>query len=314
MPAAIYAGSFDPWSYGHQYVLSASREIFEEIHIVAAVNPIKQGTLSPEARGRAIAHAIDPYVDWWKLQPPFRLGRGVLVVPYTGLVVDYAREHNIRHLIRGLRSTSDFEAEFNLYFSNYAIEESVQTWCVMCPPWLLHCSSTFVRSTVGCANVDFVGTTFLIQCILLDRPRALGRILDVIVALSKHRFEHQRADLSQRELNSALQSVFVSLIESDSGVNLEYENVATFHLNRFLDTNRDRVCADVERGGYPEDDVHTLWAILTHSLAETTSTPGSYDIMCASWLARLESTLGKAAIPLFDVIRVKVLLGEMAQS
>lgn len=311
MPAAIYAGSFDPWSYGHQYVLDASLEIFREVHVVAAVNPLKQGTLSPEVRARSIAHAIDPFEDWWKLQPPFRVGEKTIVAPFTGLVADYAREHEIKHLIRGLRSTSDFEAEFNLYFSNYAIDRGVQTWCVMCPPPLLHCSSTFVRSTVGCANVDFVGTSFLIQCILLDKPRSLGRILDLIVAMSKHRFDRQRADLTRRDLNSALQRLFVKLIDDDCGANPEYDSTATVHLNRFLERSRADVRAAVARSGYPEREVHLLWAILLHALAETTSTQETYDIMSSNWLARMETSLGKSEIPLLDVILVKQLLREV---
>ena len=134
MSSAIYAGSFDPWSVGHEAVLRAALEVFSEVHVLVAVNPTKQGSLDPLSRARIIASSVDPCTDWFQKQPPFYLADKIVVTTTPGLVVEYASAHGIHHLVRGLRSTTDFEAEFNLYFSNRTIDPRIQTWAVLCPP------------------------------------------------------------------------------------------------------------------------------------------------------------------------------------
>lgn len=178
---AIYAGSFDPWTAGHQFVLDSALKIFDCIHIVTAVNPAKKSLLNPTERAQIIAHSIDPETNWWTQKPPFYLqSEKIIISADEGLIATYAEEHKIQYLIRGLRSTTDFEAEFNLYFSNHAINSLLQTWAVMCPPKLLHCSATYVKTVVGKQNVKFVGTHFAAQSLMLGWERVIGQIFDLI--------------------------------------------------------------------------------------------------------------------------------------
>lgn len=181
MKIAIYAGSFDPWTFGHQFVLNSALEIFDCIHIVTAINPGKKSLLSPEARTQIIAHSIDSETNWWTEKSPFNLHNNKIIISaQEGLVASYAEENNIQYLIRGLRSTTDFESEFNLYFSNHAINSALQTWAIMCPPSLLHCSATYVKTVVGKQNVRFVGTHFAAQALMLGWERVIGQIFDLI--------------------------------------------------------------------------------------------------------------------------------------
>lgn len=177
---AIYAGSFDPWSDGHSFVLKASLEIFDRIFICVAVNPSKQGILEPETRSYLIARSIAPYLLFERNKPDLAISDRVLVHTTYGLVADYARDLGVNKLVRGLRSTSDFEAEFNLYFANHAIHPDIKTWTVMCPPELLHCSSTYVRTVIGKESVGYVGTGFLAQCTMLASAPAIGELFDII--------------------------------------------------------------------------------------------------------------------------------------
>lgn len=186
---AIYAGSFDPWTAGHQFVLDSALKIFDCIHIVTAVNPAKKSLLNPTERAQIIAHSIDPETNWWAQKPPFYLqSEKIIISADEGLIATYAEEHKIQYLIRGLRSTTDFEAEFNLYFSNHAINSLLQTWAVMCPPKLLHCSATYVKTVVGKQNVKFVGTHFAAQSLMLGwvhiindaRDQIFKRIKDIL--------------------------------------------------------------------------------------------------------------------------------------
>lgn len=198
MKTALYAGSFDPWTYGHQFVLNSALEVFDCIHIVIAINPSKQSLLSADARAQIIAHTIDPDTDRWSSKSPFCINNKIVVTAQEGLIADYAYKNNIKHLIRGLRSTTDFESEFNLYFSNHAINSALQTWAIMCPPSLLHCSATYVKTVVGKQNVKFVGTPFAAQALMLGWERLIGQIFDLI---QKHSTQNSNGmDLSASHL------------------------------------------------------------------------------------------------------------------
>jgi pantetheine-phosphate adenylyltransferase len=208
---AIYAGSFDPWSYGHSFVLESSLEIFDTVHICVAVNPSKTGMLSPARRSFLIAKSLAPFYFFSEEQNSYSISSRVTVSYTYGLVSDFARKKQIRTLLRGLRSTSDFESEFNLYFSNYAISPEIKTWTVLCPPELLHCSSTFVRTVVGQPTVTTVGTGFLAQCMLLERPTLVGEIFDLILGLgfkSNQASSIPGASPASRALQLALSNIF----------------------------------------------------------------------------------------------------------
>jgi len=180
MKVALYAGSFDPWTFGHQFVLNSALEIFDCVHVVSAINPAKQSLLGAETRCQIIAHARDPFFDWGSKAPPFCIDDRVIVTAQEGLVAEYATKNNITHFIRGLRSTTDFESEFNLYFSNHAINAQLQTWAIMCPPRLLHCSATYVKTVVGKSRVPMVGTFFVAQAQMLNWYCPVGRVFDIL--------------------------------------------------------------------------------------------------------------------------------------
>jgi pantetheine-phosphate adenylyltransferase len=297
---AIYAGSFDPWSQGHQFVLNAALDVFDRIHVLAAVNPAKPSDFDALTRERAIAHAIDPLQNWWDATSPHEINNRIIVTSTTGLVVDYAREHNIAHLIRGLRSTTDFESEFGLYFSNRAIHPAVQTWCVMCPPELIHCSSTFVRSVVGRASVDLVGTSFINQSILLKTPRAHALLLDVIAAISEHRFIGESTNLTTNHLIAAMQKVFLI-------VNHEFENTPpSINANleksiyQYLQKHRNELCRLLQEKQYPLTHINALWRTLISAMATTHELEFHNRAGREVCVAKISQTLGNANTPLFN--------------
>ena len=196
MTTAIFPGSFDPWSLGHQFIFNAALQIFDCIHIVIASNPSKTGKLSLSLRSVVVANILAPLQEWSALKEPFTInyqGKKIVILHVDGLIVDYAREQNINILIRGLRSTSDFESEFGLYFSNHALYPELQTWTVMCPPELLHFSSTYVRAVAGHPHALHVGTSFLAQSLLLERSAAIGKIYDLIDFYSHSQFSLQQS-------------------------------------------------------------------------------------------------------------------------
>ena len=105
MKVAIYPGSFDPITNGHLDVLKRSLEVFDKVILLVAVNPDKHSRFSPEERVAMIKEATQDL-------------KNVEVDYSTGLTVEYAKKHNAKHLIRGLRAVTDFEYEFQLAVAN----------------------------------------------------------------------------------------------------------------------------------------------------------------------------------------------------
>ena len=118
MKIAIYPGSFDPITNGHLDVLNRATKIFDKVIILIAINPNKKSRFSIEDRIAMIKEATsdNPQVE---------------VDAYDGLTVEYAKKHNARHLIRGLRAVTDFEYEFQLASANDYVDENIDTVFLM---------------------------------------------------------------------------------------------------------------------------------------------------------------------------------------
>ncbi len=134
----IYAGSFDPPTSGHLWMIQQGASLFDELVVVLGVNPDKKGFLSEAQRMDAL--------------------RGMLVGGPSnvrvekmsgGFLVEYARRLGATHLLRGIRNTVDFEYEKSMDRMNARMEPALQTVYLMPPPELETISSSFVRGFVG---------------------------------------------------------------------------------------------------------------------------------------------------------------------
>src|SRR5689334_10337243 len=102
---AIYAGSFDPITRGHEDLIARSLEFVDRLVVAVATNSAKQ-PLFPSDDRIALIRAATP--------PDSRIE----VCEFHGLLVDFARQINATLLIRGLRAVSDFEYEFQMALMN----------------------------------------------------------------------------------------------------------------------------------------------------------------------------------------------------
>ena len=117
MKVAIYPGSFDPITNGHLEILRRALEIFDKVIVLVAFNDQKKARFSVTDRVAMIKESVnDPRVE---------------VDSYNGLTVEYAKKHNAKHLIRGLRAVTDFEYEFSLASANDFIDSSIDTVFLM---------------------------------------------------------------------------------------------------------------------------------------------------------------------------------------
>ena len=118
MKIAIYPGSFDPITNGHLDVLGRAAQMFDKVIILVAINADKKGRFPIEERVAMIKESISQF-------------NNVEVDSYDGLTVEYAKAHNSKFLIRGLRAVTDFDYEFQLAAANEYADSSIDTVFLM---------------------------------------------------------------------------------------------------------------------------------------------------------------------------------------
>lgn len=115
---AIYAGTFDPVTYGHIDLIKRAQEIFSEVTVAVAHNPQKTPLFSVNERVSMLKKAT------------YGL-KSVGVEDFNGLVVDFARKKKAGVIIRGLRMLSDFEYEFQMALTNRKLSPYIETIFLM---------------------------------------------------------------------------------------------------------------------------------------------------------------------------------------
>lgn len=113
--AAIYPGSFDPFTNGHLDIVKKASALFEQVYVVIGINTQKRRTFEAEKMKTAIEAALD------------ELGiTNVLVILYEGLVAEFAKAHGIKYMIRGLRNNMDYNYEENIAEVNKLINPDME--------------------------------------------------------------------------------------------------------------------------------------------------------------------------------------------
>lgn len=128
---AILPGSFDPFTIGHESLVSRGLELVDEIVIAIGVNNTKQTYFTAEQRLAMISEL-------------YKNNQAVRVESYSSLTVDFAKEVGAKFILRGVRTVSDFEYERTIADMNRAIS-GVDTIVLFTEPSLSHVSSSLVR-------------------------------------------------------------------------------------------------------------------------------------------------------------------------
>jgi pantetheine-phosphate adenylyltransferase len=111
---AIYAGSFDPITRGHEDLILRSLEFVDRLIVAVATNAAKQPLFTVEERVQLIRSAL---VDESRVE----------VKAFNGLLVDFAAHEGANLLIRGLRAVSDFEYEYQMALMNRHLSARLET-------------------------------------------------------------------------------------------------------------------------------------------------------------------------------------------
>lgn len=113
--AAMYPGTFDPITLGHEDLVKRAALLFDRVVVAIADNPGSKAPLFTTEERVAMAQSALANID------------NVEVTGYAGLTVDFVEANNLRVIIRGLRAVSDFEYEFQLANMNRHLTDEVET-------------------------------------------------------------------------------------------------------------------------------------------------------------------------------------------
>ncbi|WP_437192254.1 pantetheine-phosphate adenylyltransferase [Planctomicrobium sp. SH527] len=129
---AVYAGSFDPLTWGHDDIARRGAMLFDELIVGIGVNPDKKPLFNAEER---VEMAREIFAD----VPNIR------VESFTGLTVDFAHSVNASVMIRGVRTVSDIESEFTMALANRMMAAELETVFLMASEQFSHISSTLIK-------------------------------------------------------------------------------------------------------------------------------------------------------------------------
>ena len=149
MKRAVYAGSFDPITIGHEWVIKKAASLFDELVVAVGENQQKKEDFSLEEKRKMIVSVAKKY-------------KNLRVDSFKGeFLVDYAVRINASYIIRGIRTETDLEYEKGIQYINSRLNEKITTIFLIPPEDLSVVSSSLVRSLVGSKGWEKVVRKFL---------------------------------------------------------------------------------------------------------------------------------------------------------
>ncbi|MCP5464105.1 MAG: pantetheine-phosphate adenylyltransferase [Deltaproteobacteria bacterium] len=132
---AICAGSFDPPTHGHINIIERALKIFDKLVIAIAKNESKKPLFSFEERKDLLENILNH-------------DKRIEIVVFEGLLVDYAEQRGITHLVRGIRTVGDYEYELQMSLANRMLNPKIETVFLMTEGHLSHISSSIIKQVV----------------------------------------------------------------------------------------------------------------------------------------------------------------------
>jgi pantetheine-phosphate adenylyltransferase len=135
MKIAVYPGSFDPITLGHFDIILRGSHIFDRLIVAVAVNDDKDPIFSPEERKEMIAEVAEDIPN-------------VEIDSFNGLTIEYVKSKGTNVILRGIRTVSDFEYEFQMALTNRTMVSDIETVFVMTSDKYSFLSSRLIKETV----------------------------------------------------------------------------------------------------------------------------------------------------------------------
>lgn len=132
---ALFPGSFDPITKGHESIVIRALPLFDEIVIAIGENSEKKGFFNIEQR-----------INW--IEQVFNKYPTIKVAKYKGLTVDFCKKINAKYILRGLRTSADFEFERSIGQMNKLIYNEIETVFLLTTPEFSALNSSIVRDII----------------------------------------------------------------------------------------------------------------------------------------------------------------------
>jgi pantetheine-phosphate adenylyltransferase len=129
---AVYTGVFDPVHLGHLDVIERGCSIFDRLIVGVGINPDKSPFFSTEERVQLLRTAVRPFAN-------------VEVEAFDDLAVRFVRRVGAKVMLRGLRTTSDMEYEFNMSLMNHSLDPGIETVFLMAKDTYAHITGSLLR-------------------------------------------------------------------------------------------------------------------------------------------------------------------------
>jgi len=129
---ALYAGSFDPPTLGHEDIIRRGAKLFDTLVVGIGINPDKHPLFTPDEREAILREVVADLPN-------------VKVVRFSDLTVDFARSQGASVMIRGVRTVSDIESEFTMALANHMMAPDLETIFLMAAERFSHISSTLIK-------------------------------------------------------------------------------------------------------------------------------------------------------------------------
>lgn len=159
MKRAIYPGSFDPVTNGHLEIIKRAANLFDELIVLASTNPNKRTVFDLGQRATMLEIVCKDIPN-------------VKVEGYSGLIVDYFKDHECDVIVKGLRAVTDFEAEFQMAHINKNLYPKAETMFLCADNETTYLSSSMVKQIASFGG-DI--SSYVPECIKTFVQNRLGK-------------------------------------------------------------------------------------------------------------------------------------------
>lgn len=160
MKIALYPGSFDPITSGHIDIVRRSARLFDQVIVGVYDTPDKKLMFTTAQRVEMAARAVADLPN-------------VSVKPFSGLMVNFARQENVTTVVRGLRVNNDFELEFDMAMINRRLAPDIELVCLLASPEYQFLSSSILKEVARLGgDVDGLVPEFVAEAV---RRKAAGK-------------------------------------------------------------------------------------------------------------------------------------------
>ncbi len=132
---AVFPGSFDPFTVGHEDIVLRALNLFDKIIVSIGVHSMKQSLMTIEARERMVNKVFENYDQ-------------IQVDSFEGLTVDYCKKMKATHMLRGIRTAADFEYERAIAQINKKMLPTVESVFLLTSPEHTPVNSTIIREII----------------------------------------------------------------------------------------------------------------------------------------------------------------------